>query len=399
MAWRIADSIVRGEIDNRQKGRVVGRIWLLGREEPIELNLQGNGLRDIAGCLLNFSNPAPKPGDPVDLAKDQDGFVGDITASKKVFVLDCSIEESIALSDQGLELPKHHANCLYIEWFSRRNGRVVIETTDFDIRVGEPAWTMTEQELAAQVESTHEAFRKWLEDFNQLCADAEPYEKDSDGPMNEFQWEKFMRESDQKTEKLGEVMEKYQGHPDSQRLIAREMGWTWLEEELEAQERGILTFEDDVDDDPPFELPEPDPAREGIDWVRDEEGEIHHPVALRAFNLSIRLWHYCHEQGLLGENADADALDMTSQLQICSAKLAGALNGIAFDRTVDSGFVVAGLKRALNFLHQSMDATDRVHRRNILDAGALEEFRKESFDVRQDVLDLMKRHRELMAEG
>jgi len=394
MAWRIADSVVRGEIDNRQKGRVIGRVWLLGREEPIELNLQGNGLRDIAGCLLNFANPSPKPGDLVDLHADQDGFVGDITASKKVMVLDCSIEESILLSDQGKEIPKHHANCLYLEWFSRRNGRVVLETTSFDIRVSEPAWTMTEEELAAQVESTHEAFRKWLDEFNQLCADAEPHETDTDAPMNEFQWEKFMRESDQKSEKLGEVMEKYHGLPDSERLIAREMGWTWLEEEIEAQERGILTSEDDLDgEDPPFELPEPNPAREGIDWVRDEEGEIHHPLALRSFNLSIRLWHYCHEQGLLGENADVDALEMTSHLQICSAKLAGALNGIAFERIVDSGFVVAGLKRALNFLHQSMDATDRVRRRRILDIAVLKEFHTEIFDVRQNVLDLMKEHR------
>ena len=37
MAWRIADYIERGEIDNREKGRVFGQIWINGIDEPIVL--------------------------------------------------------------------------------------------------------------------------------------------------------------------------------------------------------------------------------------------------------------------------------------------------------------------------------------------------------------------------
>ena len=33
MAFRIHDSVVRGEIDNRQRGIVRGRIWVEGRAE------------------------------------------------------------------------------------------------------------------------------------------------------------------------------------------------------------------------------------------------------------------------------------------------------------------------------------------------------------------------------
>jgi len=35
MAWRIADNVVRGELDNRTPGLVQGKIWLAGREAPL----------------------------------------------------------------------------------------------------------------------------------------------------------------------------------------------------------------------------------------------------------------------------------------------------------------------------------------------------------------------------
>jgi hypothetical protein len=57
MAFRIHDSVVRGEIDNRVKGVVRGKIWVEGRTEPVVLELKGNAWPDLAGCLLTFSNP------------------------------------------------------------------------------------------------------------------------------------------------------------------------------------------------------------------------------------------------------------------------------------------------------------------------------------------------------
>ncbi|HXT12255.1 MAG TPA: hypothetical protein VN873_11890 [Candidatus Angelobacter sp.] len=58
MAFRIHDSVVRGEIDNREKGIVRGKIWVMGREEPVTLELKGNAWPDLAGCLLKFNNPS-----------------------------------------------------------------------------------------------------------------------------------------------------------------------------------------------------------------------------------------------------------------------------------------------------------------------------------------------------
>jgi len=49
VAWRIDEFLVRGEIDNRVRGRVTGRLWFAGREDPVEIDLVGNGWRDVAG--------------------------------------------------------------------------------------------------------------------------------------------------------------------------------------------------------------------------------------------------------------------------------------------------------------------------------------------------------------
>src|SRR5207248_2329455 len=83
--------------------------------------------------------------------------------------------------------------------------------------------------------------------------------------------------------------EKYANHPDSERIIAREMGWSWLEEALDQQEEEkepeqehekeledleAKTGEEKEDDNDieDYELPPPDPMREGIDWVHDQRG-------------------------------------------------------------------------------------------------------------------------------
>ena len=99
MAFRIHDSVVRGEIDNRVKGIVRGRIWVEGRAEPVVLELKGNAWPDLAGCLLTFTNPQKRiPHPHLDsLHPLQRGSIGDLTASRKVRVFDVPLEEALAM--------------------------------------------------------------------------------------------------------------------------------------------------------------------------------------------------------------------------------------------------------------------------------------------------------------
>jgi hypothetical protein len=148
MAFRIHDSVVRGENDNRVKGMVRGKIWLEGRAKPVALKLKGNACPDLAGCLLKFTNSQKRVPHPElnSLRPMQRGTVGDITASRKVRVFDIPTEDAYLMCKRGEKPPEHLANCLYLEWFSEANGRVVIESTDYILEISSLEWRMTAEE-------------------------------------------------------------------------------------------------------------------------------------------------------------------------------------------------------------------------------------------------------------
>lgn len=396
MAWRLHDRVVRGEIDNRQRGHVRGQLWLMGRPEPIALELTGNCWRDLAGCVLKFENPSPVVAkkEDLDLHAQQEGLVGDITASRKIRVFDLPLEEALRIRREGGTPPEHMANSVYIEWFSEANGRVVIESADYRIDVSPAGWTLTLEEEKQQAETNRQALLDWMHRLGETMVESESAEFDpeADKPWDEFDYEKLLRESDERTEKYGKLLEKYEGHPDQERIVAREMGWTWLEEALEADARGALPRPEEPEELPPLE---PNPATEGIDWIRDEHGRIKHPLQKQAFESAMSMWHYCDDRGLLKDDGDADLHEMIFQAQTSGAKLAGALNSLAYDAggLRDGGFVVALLKRALTYVHASMAAAEKVAAKKLLDADRLRAFRKEWFEIREEVLHLMERFR------
>ena len=148
MAFRIHDSVVRGEIDNQTKGVVRGKVWVDGRTEPISLELIGNAWPDLAGCLLTFINPGKSIAHAHldSLHSVQRGSIGDLTASRKVRVFDVPLLEALAMLDRKEKPPEHMANCLYLEWFSEANGRVVIESADYELTISPPEWRITPDE-------------------------------------------------------------------------------------------------------------------------------------------------------------------------------------------------------------------------------------------------------------
>ena len=109
MALRPDKCIIRGEIDNTVRGRVTGTLWLLGRDEPVTLDLSGDAWADVAGCRVAFTNPDPKNDSSAGgMAAQQTGRVGDITASNKRKVFTVPEEEwSQALNEGRLdEVPR-----------------------------------------------------------------------------------------------------------------------------------------------------------------------------------------------------------------------------------------------------------------------------------------------------
>ena len=415
MAWRIHDNVTRGEIDNRERGMVRGRIWLHGRKNPVLLELKGNACPDLAGCLLTFENVGKThPLSPRShFNKVQRGSIGDLTASRKVRVPDVPIEEFIELRKKGEPAPEHLANSLYLEWFSEANGRVVIESTDCRLTISAPVWKLAPEEERQRQQQAAQGFAGFMKRLNQAL-EAAKHEPPEDKEWDEFDYEKFMRESDARTDKYMELFDRYQDDPDRDRIIAREMGWSWLEEAIDERERSedwrpTEPFDfDDVGEDEDFDVAEessradaetagtelePDPATEGVDWVRTDDGEVSHPLSLRAFNSSVGLWQECDQLGL-ARSPDPDLSTLLSEFQITSAKLAGALDSLAYGRdTNDGAFIVAYLKRALSHLHAAQAALESVAPKKILSAKTISTTCGELFAIREEILHLMQEFR------
>lgn len=187
MAWRIEEQVVRGEIDNRTPGRVVGKIWLAGRDEAVELELEGNPWRDLAGHVLKFSNPDAKPVNGSELTAYQNGMVGDMTASRKVKVPDCTMDELMEFFEAKQPFPWHWGNSLYLEWYSITNGRVVIEAAHYQLELDvEPAWILTEKEEIARQAVVDEALAKFMERNGMEMTVGKLEDDDDDQPQS---WE------------------------------------------------------------------------------------------------------------------------------------------------------------------------------------------------------------------
>ncbi len=390
MAWRLGKSIVKGEIDNRIKGRISGRLWLLGRDEAVELSLTGNCLRDVAGCKLSFDNPHPQMGENVHLHGMQGGVAGEMTASRKIRVLDVSLKQANEMRLAGKAVPEHRGNCLHLEWFSRRDGRVVIEASHFRLIISEPYWSMSKHEEGRQVDANHRALESWLGRHN--LKPARLPDQDRGESMDEFAWERHLREADARADRFSRLLEQYMDEPDRDRIIAREMGWIWLEEAMDQESRSHGRLVDPMN---PADLPEaqPNPLTEGVDWILNAEGRVVHPLVDLTHALSMGLWHYCQDHGLLGQDGDADLHDMLFETQTLGIKLAGALNGLAYDGVMEAGFVVACLKRALVYFDGAVAAAAKVRAKGTLDPKRLADFRQALFLVREQVLRLMDRFR------
>jgi hypothetical protein len=379
MAWRIEENVIRGEIDNRTPGRVHGKVWLADCNDPLVLELTGNCHKDLAGCRLTFTNPAPKSDTRITLAANQSGAVGDMTAARKVRVIENF--DYLAIK-RGKKFPEHLANCLYLEWFSHANGRVVIESTEYKIQVSRPVWRLSPDEEIRQQEANADAMRSFME---HEAGALDPREEAAyDGaPKDEFEWELFLRASDRRATKLGELMEKYHDHPDRDRLIAREMGWTAIEEILDAEAGFVAEEEPDNAIEDGFEESESDAPEM-------DEHPILHPLVTRLIDRSATLMN------LAKDRRDNDLEEMLGGFISVGPKIAGALGIVRPGRKMDrefNGLVVARLKRALGELSRALNAASRLKEKKAELPFSIDEYVSEMLEIRQEILSLMNEFR------
>lgn len=352
MAWRIDRQVIRGEIDNRERDRVRGRVWLTGREQPLELSLEGNALRDLAGRRLVFENPQPGEGDLRGLRDVQDGQAGDITAARKCRVPELPIEECLELAKQGLDFPWHLANTLYLEWYSMANGRVVIEASDYVLRVDtEAAWEMTPEEEQQQMVANHGAVIGFMDPLVEAMQDDDleirriEREEQEDRPTSktEAQAEQETAWMDTLTRRIHERMERegldaenYARIYREERERLRQEGWDphGAAKEDEEGETTWLPWDDESETEDGFIRSSWVSKEESADEEHDDEPDdgrkrrAGRPALVkRASDLALRIMRRIEEEDWLpeGHSAEHPLQDLIENSMIASAKMAGAL--------------------------------------------------------------------------
>lgn len=142
----LESSLLGGYLSNEVPGLVTGQLHVAGMKQPLQVELVGNFLRDIAGCRLDLHNPLPHG----DLGKDtpltalQQGFSGVMTASYRVV----KMPRRRVSSPSPLPEPQGLKNLLFLEWFNQQGQRLLIQSWHLQLRVSAPQWRMTEIEEA-----------------------------------------------------------------------------------------------------------------------------------------------------------------------------------------------------------------------------------------------------------
>lgn len=389
MAWRIDEAVIRGEIDNTVEGRATGRIWLAGRDEPLELSLVGDCWRDLAGTRLRFENPSPiETADIEGLMPQQNGIVGDMTASRKNKVPTVGDEEFQRLYQNKTAIPFEWRNTLYLEWFSESNGRVLIETADYHLEVSSHEWEMDEDDEEAQKLANLQAMRDFMA---QVIRRREPSESDEKHPeeLDEFEWEERLKESDRLTDAYQEVMEKYMEDADSERKEAFVMGWDGLLDALaerdEAGDDGIETEDGEGFDG--------DPENDGDDGFAEAaedflHGDKSHPLQARAQELALRAMDLVPGD----KGPGTAAYQLVSNLLQVSGKLAGALNDRGSGYEPETGYVLAVLKRCLNWLNEAVACCQQLMaiEEDPDQLAALAHLRSSAFEIRDGITELRR---------
>ncbi len=410
MAWRIEEQVVRGEIDNRTPGRVIGKIWLAGRDEAVELELEGNPWRDLAGHVLKFTNPEVKPGES-GLTSYQKGRVGDITASRKVKVPECTMDELMEFYKAKQPFPWHWGNSLYLEWFSVTNGRVVIEAAHYQLELdAEPAWMIREEDEAAQQKANADAMSEFM---GKLAMAAAENENDDDDLPQSFEEAR----ADEEDARMQLLLDRITARLERGELDILEFDRVYEEERTRLmRERG--------EKDPEFTPEEMEERRLWIEemneianlamvdleaekWKGENQfEEEHHPLVEKCCDLAIELYHNVQNAAWVPEDArDEHPLrEIVNSVTTAGAKLAGAL-GMADcsdewppDRLI-AGNVIVRLKKVRGYLRDALRALDSAEEEMLATPKWRHETRFKVIDILAQTQEFLNEARGLLGDS
>lgn len=389
MAWRIDEQVIRGEVDNRERGRVVGRLWLVDRADPLQIDLKGDCWRDLAGRLLEFVNPDPGSKGRDGLVSAQKGVVGDMTASRKVKVPDIPMEEIGEYYAAKKPFPWHWSNSLYLEWVDQNNGRVVVESANYTLNiVGEATWEMTEEEETIQRSENEQELARFMDTLKQAMS--EDLGEDNfagSNPQTEEEADRLLAANDILTDRIQNRLARESENSDFEVIMKEEVARL-------RQETGDLKLEW-IGGDPSLVA--------GLD--DDDEYEIElweHPLTERTEEL-IEMLYQLKEQGNWvpkGAIEDHPAMYLVECVSKAGQKFSRALDEHKNEPKIDDcALIIARLKRARVCLDDAILALESCQEQKLIEASSMGVVFVEIIDLAHDADELINDLRTRLKEG
>ena len=152
-------SVISGYLSNEVPGLVTGLLHLAGQNRPLLVELNGNFLRDVAGCRVELQNPIPEANlaQIEKLSDYQQGFVGQMTASYRMLKAPRSRKQAGPFTE-----PAGLKNLLFLEWFNRDKQRVLIQSWHLHLTVSAPRWQLSRPAELAQIRQNRARRRQFL---------------------------------------------------------------------------------------------------------------------------------------------------------------------------------------------------------------------------------------------
>lgn len=162
MDIHLSNSVIGGYLTNEVPNSVTGMVHLAGNKHPLRVELNGNFLRDIAGCRIEFVNPVPhaRSSTTGQLSVHQDGHVGEMSASRRINRMMRKnappVSPALQHSADGLK------NLLYLEWFNSQQQRVIIQAWHWTLRVSPRRWEVHRELELLQLRAIRERRRAFF---------------------------------------------------------------------------------------------------------------------------------------------------------------------------------------------------------------------------------------------
>jgi len=206
------------------------------------------------------------------------------------------------------------------------------------------------------------------------------FEGERDRVWDEYDWERFLQQQDQRTEKYMELLEKYIDDPQRDEIIAREMGWSEISNDGDWSAEVDALLEED------WRVEDQESCAEAEQKLSETFQD--HVLYRAAFALTVWIDKLFDQNAAL-QNEPA-AIKLATHAALASAKLAAALS----DDDVDElGMTIAYLKRALKAITVSLDSAAKLLSQKLIAARQYSVLQQRLFQVRDGIITLMGEYR------